>query len=360
MGASFWPSPTSVGVRHVTRYFMTAALPAESESPARNPARYTGCGKSSGATSVAAPRGSTEATMHRAFRHHARGLLVIAPADRFRRARRAWSANSFRAANRRNRRARDETETASTRPVSPRCSASRREADLADALEISGISRDPSRCERSPPNPESASRRSAAVTGPFHCSRAIHRRETPRRIHRPASGANSRHAVECGGNARSPSRSTAALDRTETRNGPCAPCGTRHSLAPSTVQASSEIRAAVNQVIDDAERHEPRAFPAHLGRGGGGHRVRGGTTNSVIALNGKQELKRTAGLRRARGRIQPFFEHAQRAPSRWKRRSRANRCDRCDPRGRDRPNRGRCARARWAAERIAGLKDRQA
>ena len=59
--------------------------------------------------------------------------------------------------------------------------------------------------------------------------------ETTRWSTNPRPARNSMHAVECRSLA-PVSRSTAAFQRTPVRNGPGLPAGTRHSLAPSTLQ----------------------------------------------------------------------------------------------------------------------------
>src|SRR5271170_5529424 len=138
--------------------------------------------------------------------------------------------------------------------------------------------------ERSPPNPESASSFSAPCTGALHFSRAASSANAAT-AHSPEFGANSMQAVECGA-APEPWRSMAALDRTETRNGPpCSPGvppvaakGTRHSLAGSTVQPSSEMdrEASSSSTTLKGTNFAPRQRT--LGDASGGHRLRGGTT----------------------------------------------------------------------------------
>src|SRR5579862_6805922 len=72
----------------------------------------------------------------------------------------------------------------------------------------SGDSERPQPLERSPPKPESASRRMAAFTRSIQLSS-----EKEARNQRPLPGVNSRHATEWGVEL-SPARSMAALERT--------------------------------------------------------------------------------------------------------------------------------------------------
>src|ERR1700733_4925853 len=110
---------------------------------------------------------------------------------------------------------------------------------------ISGISERPQPRDLPPPNPLSASNRRAPSRGCFQRSLAASS-EKEAISHKPPPGVNSKHAVECGATL-SPLRSTAALERTLTRNGPCAPPEIKHSLAPSMAQFSSAMaRPAIN------------------------------------------------------------------------------------------------------------------
>src|SRR5665213_35668 len=147
---------------------------------------------------------------------------------------------------------------------------------------ISGISARPQPWDRLPPKPESDSRRKAAVSGLVHCSCAA-LLEKWHVHHKPLPGVNSRHAVECG-ETDSPSRSIAALDRTETRNGPGTGGvlnGSRHSLGPSMIQPSSEsaLPAASDSTTLSGTNRAP--FQRTLEDSGGGQRFRGGTTNNM-------------------------------------------------------------------------------
>src|SRR5690242_12124624 len=147
---------------------------------------------------------------------------------------------------------------------------------------ISGISARPQPWERLPPNPESASSRNAAVSGAVHraCAALLSKCTAH---HNRLPEVNSRHAVECG-ETDSPSRSTAALDRTDARNGPGAAGvlkGSRHSLGPSMIQPSSEIPfpdASDSTTLNGTNR---APFQRTLEDGGGGHRLLGGTTSNV-------------------------------------------------------------------------------
>ncbi len=221
-------------------------------------------------------------------------------------------------------------------------------ASVVEGSEKNGVSARPQPRERSPPKPESASRRNAAFTGSVHRSRASSSRNATR-LHKPQPGANSMQAVEMrlGLPVR---RSTAALLRTLVRNGPGVPAGTRHSLGPSSDHASSFGARAGDQICHQRQRHEARAFPAHFGRSRRAARACAAASPSrCCPMNGKQELKRTAGppVRRRSG--QPFLQQAQRAHGAGDRRvQRVAVIDQIDAIF-ARHRRARCARARWAA-----------
>ena len=139
----------------MTRYFTRPSLSPQISGMgivSAKPARYTGCGNPSGATSAADPRGSARSHQHRPFRHHARLLLGIAPA---RVAFDAPAASGQRVVSlgplhgiRGSRMEQRE------QPVSRPSSAVAVEPRSAPSV-ISGISARPQPWDRLPPNPES-------------------------------------------------------------------------------------------------------------------------------------------------------------------------------------------------------------
>src|SRR5258706_1435869 len=98
--------------------------------------------------------------------------------------------------------------------------------------------------------------------------------------HGPLPGVNRRPGVERGATG-APARPPAALDRTDVTKGPAAPEATRVSLAPSMVQPSSEMARPATSDSTTPSGTNRAPFHRTLADAGGGHRLRGGATNSV-------------------------------------------------------------------------------
>ena len=186
-------------------------------------------------------------------------------------------------------------------------------------------------------------------------ARWLGRRRKAATIHRPALGANSRQALEWG-RRRCPARSTAALDRT--------------AIAERTLRAVRDQAfagsiddpvffihgAAVQQVVDYAAAGRTSRLSSGLSPMRAGATGCAAELRTCVAENGKAGAEANRRIVGAGGRVQPILEHAQARHRGRDRRSKGNRCDRCGPRGRDRPNRGRCARARTLSSTHKALK----
>ena len=253
---------------------------------------------------------------------------------------------SCRAASRRHRRRRDETGTTSTSP-----SRTIRGGRATAESVIGGgqpSRRGPSRGSarrriRNRPAGEERPARAASIV-------RFADPENDATSHSPAWGANSRHALECGvdaravavdrraGSHRNAERTLRALRNQGTRSRrprPSLPRIPDERATRSSTTLSGTKRAPFQRTFDDAGGR-PQTARRHHEQG--------------IPVKRETRTESHGRLGAARGRIQPLIEQIPDAPWRWRRRSTANRCDKCDPRGRGRPNRGRCATARWAED----------
>ena len=213
--------------------------------------------------------------------------------------------------------------------------------------ELGGFGRGPSRASvrrRSRYRPAGGRPR---ARGPPSGACRLHPRTTPRPTTRRRGGIPGTpwRAVAARRSAGPPPRSTAR------------PCGTDPGVPPAAGIARAVHRPVVlvqrlpgEQRRHHAQRHEPRALPAHARglRGPGGRPQRPRRHDEPISSrNGKQELKRTAGPSGCRPwRASHSSRRPSRAMARGHRASTGNRCDRWRPRGCGRPNPARCATGR--------------